>query len=469
MKELDEIDRLFQASFDGFERIPDPVVKENIDRAIASKKKRRRLLLVLFPVLFLTTGLAAILYFREISKEETPTGLMSQTTRSNEIDREEKNTVLQIQPDTNKRQEQDAALRQGKLHPSESTNQQASGKNNFASTNYKQTTANRRHSIQLRPGKNASSGSESRIISGKHQPIPHNQSEESNDLNERNNMSSSVVHSQHTIQQSLPDSTDKQSKAESEIATKDSTTASPGDSVQHFPETAESTYEPLPEVKKSSINWSLAILGAWEAEQKRPFESFDATNFTGNRKEFASIHSSSFYGRLELNRKLIPRLNLVAGVGFRSTNITQYATLYTRDSIFNNDGTVSTIPTDSVTYYIHRQTGKQVYRVNSVTIPVGLSYLVPLTQKFRLRFSAGMELAYGWRTNKQLQPAFSTPRFQSFGCNLWVRPELHYDLGKIRIFGFGSVNQALSQQLRWDFNVRRNPLFGGGVGICVDL
>lgn len=448
MKELDEIDHLFQSAFEGFETTPDPVVKEHIDRALASQKKHRRFFLILFPVLFISAAFTAMLYFRPLSgnkfrgtfaAHETNQPKEVETTTVFRSDLQEKTTTNSDHYFEHEIPEKD----ERKNVPVSRKNDEFPGKShsrlitdytiNTTNTSLQQQDDNRRKNALLHPNNSDT----------------HTFSEE--------NLSGSIA------------ANTSESQPKQQEPRNDSTTLAITDSIEN-PESAvaEIAEQPLPASNKMR-KWSLTVLGGWEAEQKKPTDHFDITDFSTKRKEFARIHSSSFYAKIELNRILTSRLNLVTGLGFRTSRLTQYGSLYQKDSMIVVDGATSSPPPDSVVHFFRHQTGTQIYQVNAVTLPIGLSYLVPITSKFQLRFSGGIELTYGWLTKKQLQGDFSVPQFQAFGCNLWLRPELHYDFGKLRIIGFGSLNQALSQQLKWDFSVRRNPAFGAGIGLSFRL
>lgn len=460
MKELDEIDQLFQTTFEGFELTPDPSVKANIDRAIVSKKKRRRFLFILFPVLLGTTTLAAALYFYS-SSEKTPTPnkqTISQNPPSGQQAFASNNVIKQKKTDntpfTNLSEEipsihylhseekisgrKNAILRPDLSDLSERTSRASND------SRYKQDfLVDRRKIAILRP-----------------------------DLSKTNLNLSAVTDTTSPQTRTTPHPIENQTNPESaltETSKQDSTTTvSDSTKTENLAVTPESVHEPLEVVTKTHQKWSLSILAGWEGEKKRSFEPFDTTNFQGKRREFATIHSSSFYGKIEFNRRISHRLDALFGLGFRSSQIKQYGSLYERDSVIVFEG-VGSAPSDSVNYFIDHRTGTQTYQVNSIIVPLGLSFSIPLSERFQFRISGGTEFAYGWMSKKQALPDFSAPNFRPFGWNVWLRPEFHYVFGNYQLFGFGSFNQALSQQLKWDFTTRRNPAFGAGIGLRIRL
>lgn len=461
MKELDEIDQLFQTTFEGFELTPDSSVKAHIDRALASKKKRRRFLFILFPVLFGTTTLAAMLYFYPISGKTTsdnrnssqqPPSTQHQIASNNAVD--QKNIGDTSFTNTSEKTPSIHCL----LHSKE----KISGRKNaiLRPGLSDLSEKNSRTSYYLRSKQGFSNGRRNSAILRPDQPKPHLSFSTVTDTTSPQTRTLSTP----IIKQPDPEEKPELAQASNQDSTKSDSTKT--ETLARFHETI---CDPLDIVTKKSINWFLAVVTGWEGEKKRAFEAFDTTNFAGKRKEFASIHSSSFYGKIEFNRVLpYRRLNLVAGIGFRSSKVTQYSSLYKRDSVIVHEG-VSSTPSDSVTYFINHRTGSQTYRVNSISIPLGLSFSIPLNDQFQFRLSGGTELSFGWMTYHQILTEFSPPNFRSFGCNVWFRPEFHYTFGRYELFGFGSFNQALSQQLRWDFTMRRNPAFGAGIGLLIQL
>lgn len=461
MKELDEIDQLFQTTFEGFELTPDPSVKAHIDRALASKKKRRRFLFILFPILFGTTTLAAALYLYPISGKTTsdnpnssqkPLSGKQQIASNNTTG--EKHTGNTSFTNTSEKtpsihyllhsKEKISGRKNAILRPDLSDLQGKASEIPHDSHSKKDILGNRRNSAILRPGQSKTHLSLSTPTDTISPPV---------------NLSSSK-----TKNQPDPEKSPELAETSNQDSTKSDSTKTETLTRLH-----ETICDPLDIVTKKSINWFLAVVTGWEGEKKRAFEAFDTTNFTGKRKEFASIHSSSFYGKIEFNRVLPYRkLNLIAGIGFRSSKVTQHSSLYKRDSVIVHEG-VSSTPSDSVAYFINHRTGAQTYQVNSFSIPLGLSFMIPLNNQFLFRLSGGIEFAYSWMSKGKTLPEFSSPDFRPFGVNAWLRPEFHYNFGRYELFGFGSFNQALSQQLKWDFTTRRNPAFGAGIGLLIQL
>lgn len=443
MKELDEIDQLFQSTFEGFELTPDDSVKTNIDRAITSKKKRRRFLFIWFPIIFGASALAATGYFHSFSK---------------------RNYIAQNQSPEPTR------------HPSLSENHTNNGISQAriaGNTNQKQLIQREDSKIKVTEAKRILAKTRSVGSSKSKVTIAsNNKPSESKSTAIQPNTSKSEIHEADlSIEKTEEQIAVSPEPKTTENATSDSITSStPGDT-SNLEDLTQDIVKPdlLPEVKKAPKKWSLSVLTGWENESKKPSERYDSTEFSGASKEYAQIHSTSFYGKIEFNRSLNTNFDAIVGLGFRSGRIKQYATLYSLDSFAVYEG-VSSVPTaDSFGYYIRKQNETHIYQVNSVIMPLGISFSTPFGNSFHFRISGGTELAYSWMTEKQSAPNSSPPRLNSFGWNVWVRPEIHYTFGKFRLFGFGSFNQPLLQQLKWDFTVRRNPAFGAGIGLMIRL
>jgi hypothetical protein len=435
MKEPNEIDLLFQNGLDGLAFTPDPYVKENIDHAIASKKKRRRFLFILFPILFGLTGFAAI-------------GLLYQNQRENENKLHAQSEIRRRSLATDRHEDSSGHLAwnysrsQTNIETKESTTR----------TNFRTTNAS------------------GLVNSDYHQ--------ESNPLSRPN--------------EKLPSYGQQSTEARSEVNKQElraeKTLVKPTDSIQANRETLviaekpDTSVVPLPDSASIAVSealkhfgsnkgagkWSLSVLTYWEAEKRKKNDFSDAT-FIGNEREIARVHASTFYAKAEITYKPNSNLEILSGLGFRTSKITQYGYLSTINVPL--EGTTSGVPqpiNSSETDTTHRSE-KQSFLVNSIVLPVGIAYTFPITNRISLRLSGGGELAYGKITSRFVHPDLSAPRFNAFGCSLWLRPEIHYSFGRTAVFGFGTFNQSLSQQLQWNVDSRRNPAFGAGIGLRIRL
>lgn len=448
MKELDEIDQLFQSTFEGFELTPDDSVKTNIDRAITSKKKRRRFLFIWFPVIFSTSVLAATLYFHSFSGKSVS----------------ERNYIAQnLSPESTGHPNL----------PENHKNEEISQVKIAGNTNKKRFVQRKYSRIKVIDTKHVLAKTQS-LSSSKNKVIiasNNNPSESKSIAIQADELKNKIPEADPPIAKTEEQTSLNSEPKAPEKTIPDSITANiPVDSSNLANLKAETDKSGLlPVAKKAQQKWSLSLITGWENEVKKPAERFDSTEFSGASKEYARIHSTSCYGKIEFNRSLNTNLDAIVGLGFRSSRITQYGTLYTPDSFAIYLGVSSVPPIDSFGYFIRKQNETRIYQVNSVIMPLGISFSTPIGNSFLFRLSGGTEFAYSWMREKQSAPNLSSPRLNSFGWNVWLRPEIHYTIGKFRLFGFGSFNQPLLRQLKWDFTVRRNPAFGAGIGVLINL
>lgn len=434
MKKFDEIDRLFQAAFDGFEPAPDPSVKENIDRVINSGKKRRRPLFFFLSFFIGAIASGAVFYSISFSDKMPLAERDNSSLHNNAIQtNQEKNRSNPGQPGAESSFQKIRSV--GK--PDDNKTIAFGKRTDHVTGNEKNTSADNKD----RDPENRTTVSmeEERIKSqtDTHTPITY----------EKNPADPSTKKDHATLDTSDDPVADTLGKSILEIVAE------------------KNSIEPVMPI---SNKWYLTAFAGWEGERTRPFEGLDSNGLSGGNKEFARVHSSSFYGKIEMNRNLTGRLDIIMGVGFRSAKITQYGSLYAMDSMLVDPEFTSAAP-DSFAYFVKNETGEQIFRVHSVLLPIGLAYSLPIGQQFDLRLSAGTEFSYGWLTDDIQLPNFSNPQFRPFGWNVWMRPEVHYAFGKFRLIGFANINHALFQQLKWDVTTHRNPSFGGGLGLRVDL
>ena len=435
MKEPNEIDLLFQNGLDGLAFTPDPYVKENIDHVIASKKKRRRFLFILFPVLFGLTGFAAI-------------GLLYKNQRGNENKLHTQNEIPRSTVTTALFGDSSGHLASNDTRSQ--TNIETKGqitRNNFQTIN--------------------ASGLVNSDYRQKSKP---------------------VANPNETLPSSGKQSTEAGSEVNKQELYAEKTVGKPIDSIQVNQETLviaekpDTSVVPLPDSASITVSealkhfgsnkgagkWSLSVLTYWEAEKRKKNDFSDAT-FIGNEREIARVHASTFYAKAEITYKLNTNLEILSGLGIRTSRLVQYGYLST--IIMPIEGASSGVPqpiNPAEPDTIHRSE-KQSFRINSIVVPIGFAYTFPLTTRMSLRLSGGGEFAYGKITSRFVHPDLSAPKFNAFGCSLWLRPEIHYSFGRTQLFGFGTFNQSLSQQLQWNVDSRRNPTFGTGIGLRIRL
>ena len=443
MKEHNEIDLLFQSALSGLELTPDLSVKKNIDRAITAKKKRRRFLFILFPLLFGITSFAAILPF--IQNENT--------------------AALSELRDVNEKQHADFVKLRTHIHTKENQNQRSiphplpiaprihtnsrSVKSSFKTNNHSSTTTNKstesQNVLSVNPPSNkflsSDVATDSKTETRTKEPIP-----QTNTTPEKTKDAERTKQDSITANENNPDSA----------------------LVNSLPDSTDLIVPEKIGPNKGEDRWSLAVLAYWEGEKTRPVD-FRNEPFENQRRETARIHASTFYEKIEINRRFAERWEILTGIGFRSSKIVQYGYLERIETPVGDLSSGGTQPITSPIPDTIQWSEVQSFRTNSIVLPIGLAYSFPIGNKLQLRLSGGGEFAYGQITTRQSHPDLSAPKFNPFGFNVWFRPEIHYSFGRTQVFGFGTFNQALSQQLKWDFEPRRNPAFGTGIGLRIGL
>lgn len=433
MKEPNEIDLLFQDGLNGLAFTPDPYVKENIDHAIASKKKRRRFLFILFPVFLSLTGIAAIGFFYQNQ---------NQNRNQDEIRRRSRATDLYVSSSDN------LVLNDHHSQTNSEANVQIK-RNHFQtkkSSNDVQSTYRQKSKV---------------AISASEKPIPFDNPMNPETKFDINRQEIQAEYSSEKTTDRIPAEQETLAATENK---QDSLRAMYPDSTAIVVSEAFALMGP----NKGTGKWSLSLVTYWEGEKKRK-NDFSKLPFVNYQGETARIHASTFYAKFEIGYKLNTDLEFLSGIGFRTSKVVQYG--YLSKIEIPLEGTSSGVPQPIYPAQpdtIHRSE-KQSFRVNSIVLPIGLAYTFQITTRLSLRIAGGGEFAYGKITSRFVHPALSAPKFTPFGCSVWLRPELHYSFGRTQLFGFGTFNQSLSQQLKWNFDSRRNPAFGAGIGLRIQL
>jgi hypothetical protein len=454
MKEPNEIDLLFQDGLNGLTFTPDPYVKENIDHAIASKKKRRRFLFILFPVLFGLTGFAAIGLLnqrgnekRNASSANRPVAVIQEKDNPKQIFN--RSRLNEEQYDDNTRNPSD------QLAVNSSESQANSNRKTKITRNNVHTTGSTK---AVKPGHRLKT--KAVFIPGDRLvPSEKQLSTETGFEPNRQN-----VQADNTSEKPIG-----KIPAEQEVLA--ITENKPDSIVAPLPYSASiAVLKALKHIgsNEGTGKWSLSVLTYWEGEKRRK-NDFSNVPFMGNQREIARVHASTFYAKAEIGYRFNFGLEILSGIGFRTSHVVQYGYLST--IIPPLEGTSSGVPqpiNPPQPDTTHRSE-KQSFRVNSIVLPIGFAYTFPITTKMGIRLSGGAEFAYGQITSRFVHPDLSAPKFNAFGCSVWLRPEFHYSFGRAQLFGFGTFNQSLSQQLKWNIDSRRNPAFGVGIGLRIQL
>lgn len=435
MKEPNEIDLLFQNGLDDLAFTPDPYVKENIDHAIASKKKRRRFLFILFPVLFGLTGFAAI-------------GLLYQNQNENENQNQSQNETRRrsVVTDLYEASSDHLSLNTPRSQTKIDTKNRIT-RNNFQTSN------------SSRLVKSYNSQKSIRVFSPNEKHVPRDkQNSEAGfeGYKQETHPENAILNSIDSIQTNRETLVIAEKTDTSVVPVPDSASIAILNDLKHLGS------------NKGAGKWSLSVLTYWEAEKRKKNDFSDAV-FIGNQREIARVHTSTFYAKAEITYKLNKNLEILSGLGFRTSKITQYGYLSTITPPFEGTTSGVPLPLNPAEPDTTHRSEKQSFLVNSIVMPVGFAYTFPITNRISLRLSGGGEFAYGKITSRFVHPDLSAPKFNSFSCSVWLRPEIHYSFGRSCLFGFGTFNQSLLQQLQWNLDSRRNPAFGVGIGLRINL
>ncbi len=420
MKEFDDIDRLFQATFDGFEAIPDPSVKENIDKAIAPKKNKRRFFFLIFFFSIVLMSFWALIY---------PDFLV---------------------------------------------------KNTIAAKNYSSSDANQNEKIvdvpdyfvfQPQQGETKEINSNSLKY-----PVPSIQNNQGIDKTKSladkkpvNSISNKLMTTSKIASLNPSDSIrkDEVNQFVIDIIEKDIANQIVTDSIEenntNFRD-VQSIEKPFGGFRK----WYFTAFTGWEGTTMRSKENIDINNLSNAGKESARIQSSSFYGKIEINKKISKRFHLLAGVGYKSTTYRQNVTLYSLDSTIHENEITSNLPNPPL-YFLKQEDGNQSFQVNTLLIPIGAVFAQQIAEKIHFRLAVGAEFTLGWKKDLVINPTFTSPVFQPFGWNLGIRPEFQYAFKNFRTSVFFNVNQPIKHQINWGLDMRKSSIFGAGLGIQYDL
>lgn len=440
MKEPNEIDQLFLDGLNGLAFIPDTYVKENIDRAIASKKKRRRFLFILFPVLLGVTGFAAI---GLVDKNQVENG----NQNKNKYQSQNETRRRSVATDLYGASSDHLSLNNPRYQTKTETKNRIT-RNNFQTTN----SSGLENSSYLQKSETVFSPDEKLTPSQKE----NSEAGFEGYKQEIRTENTVVVNSIDSIQANRETLVIAEKPDTSVVPVPDSASTAVSEALKHLGS------------NKGAGKWSLSVVTYWEGESKK-HDVFNNEPFEGLKKETAQIRSSSFYGKLEIDRQLTSRLGILTGIGFRSSRVIQYSHLGQIILPGTDISSGSPQPGNSLVPDTLQWKETQTFLVNSILVPIGLTYTFPLGNKLHIRISGGGEFAYGQLSSRFTNPDLSAPKFNAFGCSLWLRPEMHVSLGRTQLFGFATFNQLLAQQLKWNIQAPRNPAFGAGIGWRIRL
>lgn len=446
MREFDEIDRLFQDSFDAFEVIPDPSVKANIDNALLAEKRKRRFFFWLFPVLF-AIGLPTYFLFKT-----------SATKQEHEVAQAaipvEKQTLVHQKAKTELREENASHVKPSKTNavpnvsglPAKSANDEWLQKQNSEKREKSEKIQKRNENNFIRSK-----------MDEKTDEIVQNRPKAKNDFVEKREIATTSLEKPNQ-EPEKPKKDENSRENPSFDSTSSHTLENEANSIK--------IAAPKPLVKK----WSVALYAGydwstknWSLTKQAPVYDTLVPIDNFNR------YTSQFYSaKFELNRRINPKFDVIVGLGYQWNAIRKLETYYFKDQeAISGGGTTTTLDTND--YTVSQITESQNMHVSSLVLPFGMGYSTKLNTKVDFRLAAVAEMSFGKLKKEKDNWELSNPSFRSVGLNLSIRPELNYSFGKMKLGIYGTINQPIRNQLVWTNFSYSYTRWGGGFSIRYPL
>jgi hypothetical protein len=450
MKELDEIDRLFQEELGGFEALPDASVKANIDEALLAKKRRKGMIFWFLPLL-LALGIPAFFVFNKIEAKDQNLTIMeaSKNIEFKSYGQRPKTAFFKSINKTNKQRTSELSINNSYRNPISAINPADSRISKNKNT-YNSKKGN---------AKDVSTTTISKV--------------DNRDTKWKLEKTLLAERKVHVINEkeitSTPDVelTNSSEKKELESKTKGNNSETTKSNSQVKEE--ESLKINLP--KKESNKWALALYSGYDItfkKERTPLILEEPILLD----EFANRYRSTFYtSKLEFNRRLNFHFDIAFGFGYQLNTINKQEKHYFLDSVVvppESVGTSTTL-TDSFAYVQGEKLETQKMRISSLVLPIGISYYTKLSSKVEFRLSASTEMSFGKLKREQDIWIFSNPNFQTFGINVFLRPELVYNFKKLKVGVHGTINQPIRNQLIWSGFNYSFTRFGGGISVHYPL
>lgn len=442
MKEFDEIDHLFQDTFHEFEMTPDSSVKLLIDAQIAQTKRKKRFLIWFFPLVLAFGVLGYMGYINTIGNDSKKYNSSNKQLAEN---LKEKKITDSLTAKANKSAQIESKLDKKRIH-----NQTTKDKlNAITSSKISKGKVSAAANRSIDPNKLnhlKSSPSPKQLIpiqqKGDDEPIavepiiPDLQNPRNEDLSETKDLKND---SGDSLMMELP---------------KDST------KTQVLDPKSNSSVPEVPNPKKSWLgaHWAIAGVVGFETGKGSTRIPNSMEGNQNQKYEFANVELNAFYGKLEATKVLDSRFHLLLGIGYKYAQISQIGTVFTKDSLVEASSLVPTA------YFYDKKEGKQDFKINSVIVPIGLTYQILDRKNFFVQTSLFGEMSFGKSRQSSNQDFLAEPEFNKFGFQASLRPEFHYRMKKSSLFVFGSVGKTFQNHLNWDFADKKSWLFGGGVG-----
>lgn len=442
MKEFDEIDHMFQDTFHEFEMTPDPSIKQLIDAQIAQPKRKKRFLIWFFPLVLAFGALGYVGYINTIGNNSKKNNSSNKKLAENLKEKKSKdsltanmNNSVQIESKLDKKRiyNQSKEDKLNTITSSTMSKGKVSGSQNNSiyrnKLNHLKSSPSPKQRIPIQQ-----KGDDETIVV---EPIiPDLQNPRNEDLSETKDLKNGTDDS---LMMELPKDTTK---------------------TQVLDPKTNTIVPQVPNPKKSwlAAHWAIAGVAGFETGKGSTLIPNSMEGNQNQKYEFANVELNAFYGKLEATKVLDSRFYLLLGIGYKYVQISQTGTVFTKDSLVEAS---SLVPT---TYFYDKKEGKQDFKINSVLVPIGLTYHILDRKNFFVQTSLIGEMSFGKSRQSSNLDFLAKPEFNKFGFQASLRPEFHYRMKKSSLFVFGSVGKTFQNHLNWDFADKKPWLFGGGVG-----
>lgn len=450
MKEFDNIDTLFQDAFDGFEALPDPNLKALIDKQINQSNGTKLFLSWFFPVLLV---LGTVSYF---------TFAIPSEKKKNDLNEREIGDQTQSNSQISKLESKKSLLSQNSSvqnSNSKSDNTKIIIQDSEKSFNYntklksKVGNTTKMHTQKTTSNSDLSLKSAFRDLKAQELKTPLlNEEFERNQGDDRSisNRNSDLMGNREV----------------GSLVITDVSAIFNNNELQLLGNVSNSSRAVT--TSKNKTTFSLQPILGFESGRLNKEVPESVTGALQVKNEFANLRIQSFYGKFEVGTSFFRRFiacDVFTGIGYKSLQVTQKGARFDLDSSANSSGLS---PGGTWDYFATKSTGQQKFTVNSIIVPIGLSYDLILSERLIWTQNGIWEMSFGNFRQIENNPMFTNPKFNKVALQVGWRSQLHFKLNtqnNISLFAFGSADYIVKQHVTWDFVVQTPYLFGGGVGV----
>jgi hypothetical protein len=247
-------------------------------------------------------------------------------------------------------------------------------------------------------------------------------------------------------------------------------------------ENSTETTEALPTLPSDTVPAELSPRGSLIPQQGPPLNNgslwtisshFGAArlyNQTSN-SHFTVVENQAFYCNVEASYSFQGNWNLSGGFQFNRESAQLHFSTVSKDSIAVMDSILE-LPDSTFSFYTVYQPTEttvkqdQLYKVASFQIPLYFGYSFAITDSWKLDLNGGILLAY--QSGKQINsdPLVPTPMLRSFGFKTSFRPQLRYQLtNQFGISLHSNFGYDLRPALNWTETKRTRMYSELGVGL----